>query len=311
MKYSISTVSLALALGLLFSGSVWGGGGGGGNPDNDLPAPNPCTTNCGFELGPDPSLSFVSNSQGPFAFNTTIVPSSVSGFGGGTIYYPANINQPMAAVAIAPGFTAFQDGISWWGQILASHGFVAITIDTNSRFDQPESRSRQLDSALSYLISEGDRINSPIAGLVDETRLATMGHSMGGGGALQSASRNRLSAAVPFAPFNSSNNNFDQIGVPTLILACESDPTAPVSSHSRPFYNAMPSSTDKVLLEINNGNHACSTGRPNTNRALLATYGVSWMKRFLDKDRRFNQFLCGPNHLANPAISDFRDTCNF
>jgi len=308
-KVTVSAFTLFFSITAFSFGG--GGNGGGGGDTGGLPAPNSCTNNCGFEIGPNPNLNFVRASQGPLPVTTTVVPRSVDGFGGGTIYYPSNISEEMAAVAVAPGFTAPQSAIAWWGSILASHGFVVITIDTNSRFDQPISRGRQLDSALSYLISQSDRSSSPISGLVDETRLATMGHSMGGGGALRSASRNRLSASVPLAPFNVGNNEFNLINVPTMIVACQNDGVAPVGVHARPFYNRIPSSTDKVLLEVTNGPHNCGNGGDNSDRALLSTYGVSWMKRFLDKDRRYNQFLCGPNHEANPAISDFRDTCFF
>lgn len=307
---TLQKLSMSLAATLFTLTSFAGGGGGGGGNSGDLPPPSTCTSNCGFEIGQDPTLSFV-RSRGPLPTTTTSVSSSVDGFGGGTIYYPTNVSSEMAAITISPGFTARQSGVAWWGPALASHGFVVMTIDTNSRFDQPESRSRQLDSALTYLISEGKRSNSPISGLIDENRLATMGHSMGGGGALRSASRNRLSATVPLAPWSRGGNNFDDIRVPTLILACQSDPTAAVNSHARPFYNAIPNSTDKAILEVTNGPHNCSTGRSGNDRAMLSTYGVSWMKRFLDKDGRYNQFLCGPNHVANASISSFRDTCNF
>lgn len=302
-----------IAIGLMFSVSAFAGGGdsGGGDNSGDLPAPNTCTSNCGFQLGPNPSLSFVQAGSGPLPTSSTSVSSSVDGFGGGTIYYPTNVSSEMGTIAVSPGFTARQDAIAWWGPLLASHGFVVITIDTNSRFDQPISRGRQLDSALSYLISQSDSASSPISGLVDETRLATMGHSMGGGGALHSASRNRLSASAPMAPFNTGSNPFNNINVPTMIFACQSDSVAPVSGHARPFYNRIPGSTDKVLLEITNGPHNCANGRPENQRPLLSTYGLAWMKRFLDKDGRYNQFLCGPNHTANSNISSFSDTCNF
>ncbi|RBP50683.1 dienelactone hydrolase family protein [Arenicella xantha] len=310
MKTTTLIKSTLCIISLSFSLSAFGGGSGGGSTGDDLPLPDTCTSNCGYELGPNPSLSFVSAAQGPQPVSTVSVSSSVDGFGGGTIYYPSNISQEMAAISIAPGFTNTQSAIAWWGPLLASHGFVVITIDTNSRFDQPDSRSRQLDSALSYLISQSDSSSSSISGLVDENRLATMGFSMGGGGSLQSASRNRLSAAVPLAPWNSGSNSFNQIAVPTMIMACENDSTANVSSHASPFYNTIPTSTDKAFMEISGGQHNCANGS-NSNNALLATYGVSWMKRFLDKDHRYNQFLCGPNHESNSRISEFRDTCDF
>lgn len=312
MKNSSLKALSTCAISLLFSVTAYGGGGGGGGGNDDqLPAPDTCSFNCGYEIGPNPTLSFVRASSGPLPIATTNVGSSVSGFGGGTIYYPTNISSEMGTISIAPGFTNTQSAVAWWGPILASHGFVVITIDTNSRFDQPESRSRQLDAALNHLISESDRSNSPISGLVDRNRLATMGFSMGGGGSLRSASRNRLSAAVPLAPFSTGSDNFGQIRVPTMIMACENDNTAVVNFHASPFYNEIPGSTDKFFLEFNNGQHNCANGNNFNNNSELSTYGVSWMKRFLDKDRRYNQFLCGPNHTASSLISETRDTCSF
>ena len=312
MKNSSLKALSTCAISLLFSVTAYGGGGGGGGGNDDqLPAPDTCSFNCGYEIGPNPTLSFVRASSGPLPIATTNVGSSVSGFGGGTIYYPTNISSEMGTISIAPGFTNTQSAIAWWGPILASHGFVVITIDTNSRFDQPESRSRQLDAALNHLISESDRSSSPISGLVDRNRLATMGFSMGGGGSLRSASRNRLSAAVPLAPFSTGSDNFGQIRVPTMIMACENDNTAVVNFHASPFYNEIPGSTDKFFLEFNNGQHNCANGNNFNNNSELSTYGVSWMKRFLDKDRRYNQFLCGPNHTASSLISETRDTCSF
>jgi len=305
----ISVTSLAA---LLFVPALsFGGGGGDGGGDSGLPLPDTCTNNCGYETGATPDLDFLRAALGPQSFTTTNVSSSVDGFGGGTIYYPTSLSEELATVSIAPGFTNTQSAIEWWGSILASHGFVVITIDTNSRFDQPESRSRQLDSALSYLIDQGNAANSPLSGLIDENRLATLGYSMGGGGALRSASRNRLSATVPLSPWNTGGNSFNEIAVPTLIMGCQNDQTAPVNSHASAFYNTIANSTDKAYLEISGGSHNCSTGQATEIRPLISTYGVSWLKRFLDKDDRYDPFLCGPDHLSNTEISDYRETCNY
>jgi triacylglycerol lipase len=298
-------------LALLASASTFALAGGGGGSDDGLPLPDDCETNCGYAQGDNPTLSSVSSASGPFSVSTLNVSSSVSGFGGGTVYFPDSINNEVATIAISPGFTASQSSIAWWGPVLASNGFIVITIDTNSRFDQPDSRGRQLDSALSYLIGQGNNNSSPLYQRIDENRLAAMGHSMGGGGTLRSAARNRLSAAVPLAPWRLGGNNFNQIEVPTMIMACENDLVAPTGIHASPFYNRIPGNTDKVYLELNNGDHGCANGGAGRDTPLLATYGVSWMKRFLDKDSRYNQFLCGPNHESNSGISEFRDTCTF
>lgn len=278
-------------------------------PDPD-PEPEPCQGECDFTRGPNPTSNYLEASRGPYTVSTVNVARSVSGFGGGTIHYPRNTEGTMGAIAIVPGFLAGESSIAWWGPRLASHGFVVITIATNSTFDQPASRETQLGRALDYVISQSNSNNSPISGMVDSTRVGAMGWSMGGGGTLRIASGSRLSAAIPLAPWNTGSNNFNQIDTPTMIIACENDTTAPVGRHASPFYNRIPSSTDKAYLEINNGAHSCANGG-GSNAGLLGKYGVSWMKRFIDNDTRYSQFLCGPNHAANSAISEYRDTCNY
>jgi dienelactone hydrolase len=278
-------------------------------PDPE-PEPEPCSGECDFTRGPNPTSSYLEASSGPYSVSTFNVGRSVSGFGGGTVYYPTNTSGQMGAIAIVPGFLAGESSIAWWGPRLASHGFVVITIATNSTFDQPASRSAQLGAALDYVISRSNTSTSAIAGMVDSSRVGAMGWSMGGGGALRLASGGRLSAAIPLAPWNSGSNDFNQIETPTMIIACENDSTAPVGIHASPFYNRIPSSTDKAYLEINNGGHSCANGG-GSNGGLLGKYGVSWMKRFIDEDTRYSQFLCGPNHAGNAAISEYRDTCNY
>jgi dienelactone hydrolase len=275
------------------------------------PEPEPCTSNCGYQRGPDPTVSSLEASSGPYSVRTISVSSYVSGFGGGTIHYPTGTTGTMAAIAVVPGFVSSESSIRWWGPRIASHGFVVITIDTNSGFDQPDSRAAQLDAALDYVVSQSRSSSSPIYGKVDGNRRGVMGWSMGGGGALKLAADDpSIMAAIPQAPWYSGSTAFRGITTPTLIIACENDSTAPVSSHASPFYNAIPSSTDKAYLEINNGSHSCANSG-NSNSDLIGKYGVAWMKRFLDLDRRYDQFLCGPNHTAPYAVSEYRDTCNY
>ncbi len=286
----------------------------GGEPPPPPPPPPP-PGGCNNE---NPTVASLEADDGPCGYDTINVSSSVSGFGGGTIHYPTEGDGPFGVVAVVPGFVSPESSIRWWGPRLSTHGFVVITIATNSGFDSPESRATQLRAALNYTISQSNSSSSPISGLVDTTKQAMMGWSMGGGGTLIGAADSAndpipLKAAIPQAPYETGSNDFDEIVTPTLILACENDGTAPVSQHASPFYNRIPSSTPKAFLEINGGGHSCANSG-NSDEDLLGKYGVAWMKRFMDDDTRYSKFLCGPEHdddLQGNDISEYRENCPY
>src|SRR5687767_5152914 len=82
-----------------------------------------------YERGPAPTTASIEASRGSFAIaQLSVARSSVSGFGGGTIYYPTSTAAgTFGAVAVSPGFTATQSSVAWYGPRLASQGFVVIT----------------------------------------------------------------------------------------------------------------------------------------------------------------------------------------
>jgi hypothetical protein len=88
-----------------------------------------------------------------------------------------------------------------------------------------------------------------------------------------------------------------------MIIGGESDSVASVSSHSIPFYNSIPSATEKAYMELNNASHFF----PQSVNTLTGKYAVAWLKRFVDDDTRYEQFLCPPP--VNSGISDYRHTC--
>ncbi|TXS52175.1 alpha/beta hydrolase family protein [Streptomyces sp. t39] len=254
-----------------------------------------------YERGPAPSTSSIEALRGPYSVSQTSVSSlSVTGFGGGTIYYPTTTSDgTFGAVVVSPGFTAYESSIAWLGPRLASQGFVVFTIDTNTTLDQPDSRGRQLLAALDYLT---DR--SLVRSRVDSSRLGVMGHSMGGGGTLEAAkSRPSLQAAIPLTPWN-LDKSWPEVRTPTLVIGADGDSVAPVSSHSEPFYQSLPSSLDKAYLELNNATHFA----PNTSDTTIAKYSISWLKRFIDNDTRYEQFLC-PIPRPSLTIEEYRGTC--
>jgi triacylglycerol lipase len=260
-----------------------------------------------YQKGPDPTSAALNASAGSFSVATSSVSSlAASGFGGGTIYYPTTTGM-YAVLAICPGFTASQSSIAWLGRRIATHGFVVITIDTNSTLDQPASRATQLMAALRHVT---DSSSATVRSRVDATRRGVAGHSMGGGGSLYAARDNpSLKAAVPLTAW-STIKSFSSVQVPTLVVGAENDSVASVSSHSIPFYNSLSASLDKAYAELNGASHFA----PNTTNTPIGRYSVAWVKRFMDNDTRYTPFLCGTPHQSYATalvFSDYRSTCPY
>jgi alpha-beta hydrolase superfamily lysophospholipase len=278
-------LALSLVLGVVAGGATTGS------------APAGAQTNP-YARGPAPTSASI-EANGTFAHATTTVARQTT-FGGGTIYYPTATDAgTFGAVAISPGFTENQSAVSWLGPRLASHGFVVFTIDMlNTLTDAPNGRADQLQAALDYLVN-----TSTVRTRVDRNRLATSGHSMGGGGSIEAAKeRPSLQAVVALQPWHSVTD-WSSVRVPTMIIGGQNDIIAPVGSHSEPFYTSIPAATEKAYAEIAGGDHFVS----NSANATTSRYAVSWLKRWVDDDTRYDQFLCP--RPARSDLSEYRDTC--
>ncbi|MCP2266349.1 serine aminopeptidase domain-containing protein [Promicromonospora thailandica] len=251
--------------------------------------------------GPDPTEQSIEAPLGPFDVETSVVTrADAEGFGGGTVYYPTDTSEGrFGAVAVAPGYRSSQAAIAWLGPRLASQGFVVITIDTLSTADAPARRGDQLRAALAQLQ------DTAAADSVDPTRLAVMGHSMGGGGSLEAAKDDPgLRAVIPLTPWN-ADKTFPEVTSPTLIIGAEDDVIAPVRRHAERFYETLPADGDRAYLELRDANHSAPTV-PDTT---VARYGIAWLKRHVDDDERYARFLCPPP-AADERISEYRSsTC--
>jgi hypothetical protein len=276
--------------------STGGGTGGGGTPCHN---------------GPDPTAASVQG-NGPFTVATYVVPNP-SGYKAGTVYYPTNTVSggctKFAGIVAVPGFNGPQSNLSWLGPRLASNGFVVLTIDTNTLSDVPDQRGAEALAALNQLVTLSNAPGNPITGKVDGTRLGVMGHSMGGGGTLVAARNPLVKAAIPMAPWDNVTTNFSDVKAPTLVVTCEGDVSAPASTFGMPMYNSI--MTKKAYLELTTTDgHLCvMTGYGN--KAVQSRYMTSWMKRWLDGDSRYTQFLCGTIPSATNGVTAWVDTCPY
>ena len=226
---------------------------------------------------------------------------------GATVYYPANATPPYASIAIVPGFNSFPDSVEEWGPFYASHGIVTIIIGTNSIFDLPEARAEALLDALETLRQENIRATSPLEGNLDETKFAVSGWSMGGGGAQRAAvldnSIKGVVALCPWLPNASLNHD-----VPVLILSGQNDPVAPPSQHANLHYAATPEATNKLLFEIDNGNHSVAN-TPNGGNGAAGNLALSWLKLYVEENDCYcallnNELLVNPP-AASSVLSSF------
>ena len=187
------------------------------------------------------------------------------------------------------------------GPRLASFGFVVIGVETNSTNDWDTARGTQLLAALDWLTR-----SSSVRTRVDANRLAVIGHSMGGGGALSAAaSRPSLKAAIGLAPFYpSGNGSLSGIRVPTLIQGGQNDGTV-TPSYLDGLYPTLTTTTPGAYLQMTGADHLFWT---KANATELRTL-IPWLKIFVDNDTRYSQFMC-PSLADSTSVGKYTARCS-
>ncbi|WP_130342637.1 dienelactone hydrolase family protein [Herbihabitans rhizosphaerae] len=241
--------------------------------------------------GPDPTEASIGAETGTFNTTTIDVPKgTIQGMGGATIFAPTGTgNCKYGAVIIQSGMKLDRDRLAWYGPRVASQGFVVMTMDANSENELPAARARLYPLAIDYLTK-----SSQVKDTVDANRLAVSGWSFGGGAALDYSRQNsKLKASIPLTPWELPTSRYDTVQTPTLIFGAESDDQAPANTMPYPFYRSLPANRPKAYLELKGAEHdVVATPNPDTAaKTTIAKTYISWLKRFVDSDGRYDQFL--------------------
>lgn len=73
-----------------------------------------------------------------------------------------------------------------------------------------------------------------------------------------------------------------------------------------PTVRSRPSKTNaerRAYLELRGASHFA----PNTSNTTIAKYTIAWLKRYVDDDTRYEQFISpGPSPSLTNGISDYR-----
>ena len=222
---------------------------------------------------------------------------------GSTIFYPENTTHLLPSIIIIPGYANPELSMQAWGPFLASHGIVTMTIGTNNIFQYPNARKDALLDALISLKQENSRPSSPLYSKLDVNKLALAGWSMGGGGAqLAAAEDTTLKAIVALCPWldpNTTNASTVNHNIPIIFVSSELDAIAPPSSHAEIQYQLTPSSTKKLIYEINNAGHTAANN-PLNAQGDVGRMVLSWLKTYLEDDSCYCTLLLNiPNSSSS------------
>ena len=227
-----------------------------------------------------------------------------------TIYYPQNVTGSLPGIIFVPGYSNTQFTIQNWGLFLASHGIVTMTIGTNTLLDTHIERRDALLDALITLKSENFRFNSPLFGRIDTSNMAVGGFSKGGGGAqLAAVIDSNLKAVISLYPWLENISALDlNHSVPLFIASGELDLIAPPSLHANIHYNYTPSTTNKLLYEIQNATHDPLSG-PYAGNNELGIMVLSWLKNYLIEDTCYCPVLLNPPITSSSYMTNLN--CDF
>lgn len=220
MKAPVLKLS-SLALGMLLSAGALAT-----NPGTPDPGPNP-----------DPGTGFpsVSNfaSSGSFSVTNSNVNSTC------TVYRPRTLGQnglrhPIILWGNGTGGSprTYSGLLEHW----ASHGFVVAAARTSNAGSGDE-----MISCLNYLVTENGRSSGTFAGKLNVNRVATAGHSQGGGGSIMAGQDSRVTVSAPFQPYtlglgHRASSQRNQSG-PMFLMTGGSDTIAAPGLNARPVFN--------------------------------------------------------------------------
>ena len=227
--------------------------------------------------------------------------TDVDEFASVTIFYPLTLSfdRPNGAVVMSPGYRGTPEVYDWWGPMLASVGIITAIIETNTAEDNLEQRKNALIAGIELLKRENASEASPLTNKIDESQIAIMGHSLGGGASLRAAEElgDEIKAVVPLTPYccelgQSFEGDLSGVSTPTLIIATADDTIAPPYTHARLLYDSINASTAKVYMEFAEGGHMIPANQ-GSELETQGKYVYAFLKAHFTGDTKYSDFING------------------
>lgn len=237
---------------------------------------------------PPESLS----SKGDFSKCVYTDDLSDPGYSSAVIYYPCEKNgEPFAASTLTGGWINTKEDMSWIADHLVTHGYIIIAMTPNNNMGDNEEWEGAHKAGLGKLISENQRSDSPIRGLVDIGHMQIMGFSKGGGGALLAAADMgaKVKSTQALAPY--MDHQFDLDGIRSATV-CYSGTEDLIASHSvvTDIFNTLPQSIDRAMVVLDKAAHLDWMNDGNYQDRFKA-YITAWMNVHLKDDAGYKKHI--------------------
>lgn len=193
------------------------------------------------------------------------------------IFHPINMSYGRHPIIVWGNGTgtspaAYRDLLEHW----ASHGFVVVAAMSPNPGSGQE-MARCLDHALNLNSEPG-----PFQGRLDPARIATAGHSQGGGGAIMLGRDLRITTVVALQPYiQGVRFNTTAVGGlhgPMLLLSGADDVTAPPDTHQQPIYDNTDVSV--TWLTLRGATHLAPMQTGGSYRGVM----TAWLRMQLRND---------------------------
>lgn len=196
-------------------------------------------------------------------------------------------NRPV--ILLVHGFNSDAKSLHYQAKYLARMGIVAMTFTTKS-FNNPKQWVGAYQDMLKSLQRENSLAASPVFSKIDTKNISLMGHSMGGGGLFYFADKfplTKFASIIALAPYNikvvESNYPGTKMASPVLVLSGSSDGIA-LPHQQQKYYNRVPNSTSKALVELKGVGHSDHGSYGNDQQhKIIDKYIQDWVKIYVYK----------------------------
>ena len=233
------------------------------------------------------------------------------------LYFPLNYPGMLKSIVLGAGHGDSGESMYYWASLLASHGFIAATIDYNDPINESHyQRGLALLDLIETVKQENSRFSSPIFGLMDTSKFALVGSSMSGGAIIEAAMSDSLEILDALISLNPTvifedcdlcagseyciclvPEFLEEQDVPIMIISGENETDDIVYEGMLgiDIYLNHPDMTTKLLYEIIDGGHSSAIPQVEPVREKV----ISWLNYYLNNDTtECNQLLQEPGNIS-------------